>query len=111
MKIALANSDGSIRNIKFILVCYEAMSGMKINYEKSGVYVLGIEEIEKNRIAELLNCKVGELPITYLGLPVSDCKLSKAQFIYHQGENPFQFNLVYPAYLYMQMGVYCVQAL
>jgi len=52
---------------------------MKINYEKSGVYVLGIEEIEKNRIAELLNCKVGELPITYLGLPVSDCKLSKAQ--------------------------------
>lgn len=61
---------------------------MKINYEKSEVYVLGVEEIEKNRIAELLNCKVGELPITtYLGVPVSDCKTFQSTVETLSGEN------------------------
>jgi len=38
------------------------MSGMKINYEKSEVFVVGIEETEHLHIAEFFGCKVGVWP-------------------------------------------------
>jgi hypothetical protein len=41
--------------------------------------VLGVSEQDKNRIAEILHFKIGSLPIIHLGIPVSDCKLSKSQ--------------------------------
>jgi hypothetical protein len=43
--------------------------------------VLEVSEQEKNRIAEILHFKIGSLPIIHLGvgIPVSDCKLSKSQ--------------------------------
>ena len=80
--IFLKNSNQNIANLKIILLCYEMMSGLKINYNKSEVFVMGVEEEEKERIATCFLCKVGQLPITYLGMPVSDCKLSKAQLSY-----------------------------
>lgn len=39
--ILLENSDTNITNIKFILACYEAMSRMTINYERSEVFMIG----------------------------------------------------------------------
>jgi hypothetical protein len=48
------------------------MAGLKINYHKSEVVVLGVEEAEQERIVNMFNCKVGSLPMTYLEIPVSD---------------------------------------
>ena len=42
----MEKEDESAENIKFTLACYEGMSGMKINYEKSEVYVLGSSDLE-----------------------------------------------------------------
>lgn len=42
--------------VKFLLYCYEEMSGLKINYQKSEVFVLGVEEGEQAQIARWLNC-------------------------------------------------------
>lgn len=50
------------------------MSGLKINYHKSEVVVFGVDEREQLRVAKMLNCKIGKLPRTYLGLPIS-CKI------------------------------------
>ena len=80
--IFLEHSDLNIRNLKFILYCFEAMSGLKNNFEKSEVFSVGLEVTEQKRVAEIFGCKVGTFPITYLGLPVSDCKLTKAQLSY-----------------------------
>lgn len=81
--ILLEKSNSDINNIRFILSCYEAMSGMKINYEKSEVFVVGATKTEQHSIAESFNCKVGVLPIIiYLGLPVSDLKITKNQLHY-----------------------------
>jgi hypothetical protein len=52
------------------------MSGLKINFTKSKLVVLGVDHSEQQRIAHLLNCKLGAFPITYLGLPVSDRRLN-----------------------------------
>ena len=72
--------EASIATIKFLLYCYEAMSGLKINYEKSEVLVLGVDQEEQERVAHLFNCQVGDFPMKYLGIPVSFKKLLMSDF-------------------------------
>jgi hypothetical protein len=57
------------------------MSGLKINYKKSEVIVLGASEIEMAQIAGWLNCKEGGLPLKYLGILVSDKMLFAAHLM------------------------------
>jgi exonuclease III len=73
----IRNSKHSITNLKFLLFCYEEVSGMKINYNKSEVFALGINEVEAEGIAKVFNCKLGHFPMKYLGLPISFKRLSK----------------------------------
>jgi mannosylglycoprotein endo-beta-mannosidase len=61
-----------LANLKFLLLCFENMSGLRINFHKSEVMVLGSTDQEQETIANLLNCKKGTFPFTYLGLPISD---------------------------------------
>lgn len=75
----MANSQESVLTTKFLLYCYEEMSGMKINYQKSEVIVVGADEGEAQRVADIFNCKLGKLPIGYLGVPISDGRLSAAE--------------------------------
>ena len=49
---------------------------MKINFHKTEVYVFSFEYSEKLRLANMLNCALAELPMKYLGIPVSDKKLT-----------------------------------
>ena len=62
--------DASIVNMKFLLYCFEWMSGLKINYHKSEDTVFGVNENREWEIVSMLNCKVSELPIKYLGFPI-----------------------------------------
>ena len=57
--ILMALDDNTIRNTKFLLYCFEWMSGLKINYHKSEVVVFGAHEEERIRVANMLNCKMG----------------------------------------------------
>jgi hypothetical protein len=65
-------SDLGIANLKLLLLSFENMSGLKINLSKSEVVIVGTPDAERARMANLLNCRLGAFPITYLGLPVSD---------------------------------------
>jgi hypothetical protein len=65
-------SDEGIANLKLLLLCFENMSGLKINFDKSEVLVMGVTAREQRRVASMLNYKLGQFPIKYLGLPVSD---------------------------------------
>jgi hypothetical protein len=40
----LENNLGKAANLKWLLVCFEQLSGMKINYDKSDLLVLGMDE-------------------------------------------------------------------
>lgn len=62
----------SIATVKILLVCFEAMSGMKINYSKSEAITVGMDGDEGQKVADLLNCSKGSFPISYLGLPCAD---------------------------------------
>jgi hypothetical protein len=45
--IFLSFSPENLLNIRLILSCYEAMSGMKINFDKSEVFTMGLSEEEQ----------------------------------------------------------------
>jgi hypothetical protein len=59
----------SIKNLNFLIYCFEWMSGLRINYHKSEVVTFGVDEDCKTMIANTLNCKKGVLPMKYLGSP------------------------------------------
>jgi hypothetical protein len=40
-----------------------------------------MEQGEQRRIANMLNCRMGELPMKYLGLPIRDIKLGREDFV------------------------------
>jgi hypothetical protein len=39
--ILIEKNDTSIANLKFLLICFELLSGLKINYHKSEVIIMG----------------------------------------------------------------------
>ena len=56
--------------IKRILRCFELISGLKINYNKSVIAGIGVDEELMQAFASLLNCTLLNLPLKYLGLPL-----------------------------------------
>jgi hypothetical protein len=51
------------------------MLGLKINFDKSKSILIGVRDGRKRIIENMLTCKMGEFPIKYLGLPISDIPL------------------------------------
>jgi hypothetical protein len=68
-------SDMDIINLKFLLLCFEEMSGLRINFDKSNMVILGYSPEDQQRIADNLNCRLSSLPITYLGMPIQDTRI------------------------------------
>ncbi|KAJ9701144.1 hypothetical protein PVL29_006475 [Vitis rotundifolia] len=54
---------------KWVVYCFEVVSGLKINMQKSEIIpVGGVDDLD--RAAAVFGCKVGNLPTTYLSLPL-----------------------------------------
>ncbi|GJT46173.1 RNA-directed DNA polymerase, eukaryota, reverse transcriptase zinc-binding domain protein [Tanacetum coccineum] len=49
---------------------FEKAAGLKVNLNKSRVYGIGVNREAVEDMAKRMRCSVGELPITYLGLPI-----------------------------------------
>jgi hypothetical protein len=64
--IFLEAEEQYVANVKFLLYCLENMSGLKINYQKSELIILGASEVESAQMAGWLNCKEGSMPMTQL---------------------------------------------
>ena len=53
------------------------MTGMKINYDKSDLVTIGIDEERVNDFAKIFCCKIGDFPLKYLGAPLYFTKLRR----------------------------------
>jgi hypothetical protein len=51
-----------------VLLLFEKVLGMRINFHKSEFISMNLEERIVNEIAHLLSCLVGQLPSKYLGV-------------------------------------------
>lgn len=71
----IQDDEESARNLKFILSAFEQMSGLSINFHKSEIFLFGEAKEKADLYQEIFTCQKGELPLKYLGLPVSDVRL------------------------------------
>jgi hypothetical protein len=58
-------------NLKLLLYMFELMSGIKINYQKSEIFLAGGDNIVVDYYSSLFGCQVGSLPMKYLGVLVT----------------------------------------
>jgi hypothetical protein len=63
-------------NLKLVLRAFEKLSGLKINFHKSEVFLFGEAKDKVNEYVALFGCKEGDVPFRYLGIPMSTRKLS-----------------------------------
>lgn len=59
-----------IVNLRRILECFQVLSGLRINFSKFGLIVLGKYRAWGEQIAQRLGCQVVDLPIVYLAIPL-----------------------------------------
>jgi len=52
-----------------LLLCFQVVTGLKVNVAKSEMVPIG-EVNNVNALAEILGCRVGAMPMTYLGMPL-----------------------------------------
>jgi hypothetical protein len=79
--LIVEGDDNSIVHMKFILYCFEWLSRLKINYHKSEAITFGLGEENSRRVANMLNYLLGDLPMKYLGIPLSDSNLGMGAFV------------------------------
>ena len=59
-----------INNIKSVLILFQLTSGLKINFFKSEILGINVENSKLHDLARILSCKVGNFPLSYLGLHI-----------------------------------------
>ncbi len=62
------------RNLKFILCLFEQLLGLKINFNKSEIFCIGLEKERQDMYSQLFTCNIGDLPMKYLGVPIDKKK-------------------------------------
>ena len=65
-------SDASreqILSIRLVLTCFQAFTRLKVNVGKSEIVPIG-EVSNIQTLANILQCRVGSLPMIYLGMPL-----------------------------------------
>ncbi|GJZ96381.1 hypothetical protein Tco_0668715 [Tanacetum coccineum] len=70
-----AVESGIFRGIKVgenNVTFFEEVSGLRVNYNKSKLYEIGVNEGELSAMALWMGCSVGETPFTYIGLPIGE---------------------------------------
>ena len=58
-----------ILHVRLLLLGFQAMTGLKVNVAKSEIVPIG-EVNNMQALAEFLGCRIGALPMTYLGMPL-----------------------------------------
>jgi hypothetical protein len=73
----LEHNNIAVCHLKWIMVCYEKLSGMKINYHKSDMTLIKLGEEEAQQYTKNFCYKVGSFPSKYLGVPLHYDKLRR----------------------------------
>ncbi|GAU41584.1 hypothetical protein TSUD_271930 [Trifolium subterraneum] len=63
-------SWANVRALKAMLLLFESISGLKVNFHESMLFGINISESWLHEAASVMRCKHGRLPFTYLGLPI-----------------------------------------
>ncbi|GFY93106.1 hypothetical protein Acr_08g0015020 [Actinidia rufa] len=77
--ISLTKADGDIPSVKLSLDCLKQfgdVSGLRINANKSNVFMAGINSVDTESIKAITGFSVGKFPFRYLEIPVAAARLT-----------------------------------
>lgn len=66
--LLLHKNLGMTTNLKRIIPCFQLMSGIRINYDKSEMVPMNLEDHEVESLVGIFHCPVRAFPINYLGI-------------------------------------------
>lgn len=72
-------SAGDVEAVKAILKLFGQASGLHVNYAKSSATLIRCETDEAAHVIQHLGCPIVDLPITYLGIPLTIRRPTAAQ--------------------------------
>jgi hypothetical protein len=61
--------------MKRLLYMFEQLSGLKINFDKSEIFVIGGDNDMSLAYAKMFNCNINVFPLKYLWVPISAGRL------------------------------------
>ena len=64
-------------NLKWILACFQALFGPKINFHKFDLLYINVDEFEIKYFSRIFCHKIGEFPLKYLGVLLHFNKLRR----------------------------------
>jgi len=62
----------NVLSVKAILKCFELVLGLRVNFHKSALGVVGISNLDMIIYSKCLNCNQITLPFKYLGIMIGD---------------------------------------
>ena len=63
-----------VQLVKNLIDEFAGATGLTVNYHKSSLVPINCSQVLIDSLAQLLNCQVGSMPFTYLGLPLGTTK-------------------------------------
>ena len=69
--ILAEKSWANVRSMHVVLILFESLFGLKVNFTKSQLVGVNVHESWINEAALVMRCKVKSIPFVYLGLPIS----------------------------------------
>ncbi|XP_044983690.1 uncharacterized protein LOC123450584 [Hordeum vulgare subsp. vulgare] len=72
-------SRGDIEAVKSILQLFGRASGLQVNFLKSSATLIRCDPVAATPVVDLLGCPIVDLPITYLGIPLTIRRPTAAQ--------------------------------
>ena len=63
------------KNMKLLLCAFEKLSGLKINFHKSGLFCYEAAKANQFDYTQIFGCDLGSFPFRYLGIPMHHRKL------------------------------------
>jgi hypothetical protein len=79
--MCLEDNMEKARNVKLMLYLFEQMPGLKINFDKSEIILIGGDNNLAIQYVDLFNCQVGLFPMKYLGVPIALGKLHVVDWV------------------------------
>jgi hypothetical protein len=68
------------QNMKLLLCAFEQVSRLKTNFHKSELFCFGEAQEVADQYAKMFGCRIGEFPLTYLGIPIHYMKLNNVDW-------------------------------
>jgi hypothetical protein len=79
--IILQADRDQLASLHSLLDAYSQSTGLKINFHKSQMIPINITNEKAQELASVLGCQVGQMPFTYLGLPLGTTRPTVAELM------------------------------